>query len=172
MRGVVRGSAVGRLRSTQREGEAMTNNPYQPYGQSDPQNWPYEEQQAAAPDPYASYGQTSSSYGTQYQQPYPQTAGYVPAPSQPYGYSSSVYAPSQAPVAPVMSVTDWIVTYLISAIPLVGLVMLFVWAFSSTENPNKSNWAKSALILGAIVAAIYLVFVLFVLGVLGASSYR
>lgn len=53
--------------------------------------------------------------------------------------------------AQVMSVKDWMITILIAAIPLVGFVMLFVWAFGSNENMNKSNWAKAALIWTAIV---------------------
>jgi hypothetical protein len=60
--------------------------------------------------------------------------------------------------APVVTVGDWVLTYLIAAIPLVGLVMLFVWAFGSDTNPNKANWAKAALIWAAIVIGIYIVF--------------
>lgn len=52
--------------------------------------------------------------------------------------------------AQVVSVKDWIITILIAAIPLVGFVMMFVWAFGSNENPNKANWAKAALIWTAI----------------------
>jgi hypothetical protein len=52
--------------------------------------------------------------------------------------------------AQVMSTKDWIITLLISFIPLVGFVMLFVWAFGSGENPNKANWAKAALIWAAV----------------------
>lgn len=52
--------------------------------------------------------------------------------------------------AQVMSTKDWLITLLISFIPLVGIIMLFVWAFGSGENPNKSNWAKAALIWAAI----------------------
>lgn len=52
--------------------------------------------------------------------------------------------------ATVMSVKDWIITLLISAIPFVGFIMLFVWAFGSGNNPNKSNWAKAALIWTAV----------------------
>jgi hypothetical protein len=52
--------------------------------------------------------------------------------------------------AQVMSLKDWIITFLISSIPLVGFVMLFVWAFGSGENPNKSNFAKAALIWMAV----------------------
>lgn len=57
---------------------------------------------------------------------------------------------------PAMSVKDWVIALLITAIPLVGFVMLIVWAFSSTENPNKANWAKATLIIMAI--SIVLVF--------------
>lgn len=53
--------------------------------------------------------------------------------------------------APAMSTKDWMITLLISAIPLVGFVMLFVWAFGSNENPNKANWAKATLIWMAIL---------------------
>ena len=48
--------------------------------------------------------------------------------------------------AQVMSTKDWVITLLISFIPFVGFIMLFVWAFGSGENPNKSNWAKATLI--------------------------
>jgi len=36
-----------------------------------------------------------------------------------------------------MSMKDWIITLLISYIPLVGFIMLIVWAFDSTTNVNK-----------------------------------
>jgi hypothetical protein len=60
--------------------------------------------------------------------------------------------------AQVMSVKDWIITMLISFIPFVGFIMLFVWAFGSGNNPNKANWAKASLIWAVI--AIVLTFLL------------
>lgn len=56
--------------------------------------------------------------------------------------------------APVMSVKDWLITTLICAIPLVGFIMLFVWAFGSEGNPNRANWAKAALIWMVIVTVL------------------
>ncbi len=47
---------------------------------------------------------------------------------------------------PVVSVMDWVFTMLIMIIPLVNLVMLFVWAFGTAANPNKANWAKATLL--------------------------
>jgi hypothetical protein len=58
--------------------------------------------------------------------------------------------------AAVVSTKDWVLTYLIMIIPLVNIIMLFVWAFSTTENPNKSNWAKARLIWMAIGIALFI----------------
>jgi hypothetical protein len=59
---------------------------------------------------------------------------------------------------PVVTVGEWVLTYLIAAIPMVGLVMLFVWAFGNDTNPSKANWAKAALIWAAIAIGIYITF--------------
>jgi chromate transport protein ChrA len=50
-----------------------------------------------------------------------------------------------------LSVKDWLVTLLLMAIPIVGIVLLFVYAFGSNENVNRQNWAKAQLIMLAIV---------------------
>lgn len=54
------------------------------------------------------------------------------------------------PVHPSITLGSWIVTILITLIPIVNIIMLFVWAFSSSTNPCKANWAKASLIIGAI----------------------
>jgi len=56
-----------------------------------------------------------------------------------------------------VSMGDWIVTYIISGIPLVGFIMLFVWAFGSDTKPSKKNWARALLIIAAIVIVIYII---------------
>jgi uncharacterized BrkB/YihY/UPF0761 family membrane protein len=61
-------------------------------------------------------------------------------------YQSSYAPPEQAPV----TVGDWVLTILVTAIPLVGLIMLFVWAFSVGTNVSKANWAKAMLIWALI----------------------
>lgn len=57
----------------------------------------------------------------------------------------------------VITTGEWFVTMLITAIPLVGIIMLFVWAFGSSANPNKTNWAKAALIWTAIAIFLYII---------------
>ncbi len=54
------------------------------------------------------------------------------------------------PTNPVVKTSEWFLTLLITAIPIVGFVMLFVWAFGSGANPSKANWAKATLIWMAI----------------------
>jgi integral membrane sensor domain MASE1 len=46
-----------------------------------------------------------------------------------------------------VKVADWVLSNIIAAIPILGVIMLFIWAFSRNTNPNKSNWAKAMLIL-------------------------
>lgn len=46
----------------------------------------------------------------------------------------------------VVSVVEWLVTMLIMLIPVVNIIMLFVWAFSSSTPVSKANWAKAQLI--------------------------
>lgn len=60
-----------------------------------------------------------------------------------------------------VSVGNWFVTLLVSMIPVVGWVLLFVWAFGNNTEKSKSNWAKAMLIWAGIMAAFY--FMLFML---------
>lgn len=60
----------------------------------------------------------------------------------------------------VMSVGDWLVTLLLMLIPCVNIIMLIIWAASSTGNANRRNWARAYLIFFAIIFAIYLLLVL------------
>jgi len=58
---------------------------------------------------------------------------------------------------PVMTVGDWVGTFLLSGIPIVGFILLIVWAFDSNTNTNKKNYARAVLLLGAIGVAIWFV---------------
>lgn len=76
----------------------------------------------------------------------------------------------QAP-AQVMSTGDWIITLLISSLPLIGFIMLFVWAFGSGENPNKANWAKAMLIWTVILVGLFcLIWIVFLGAFFGAMQ--
>jgi heme/copper-type cytochrome/quinol oxidase subunit 2 len=66
----------------------------------------------------------------------------------------------------VMGVKDWVITLIITALPLIGIVMLFVWAFGSDTNLNKQNWAKATLLIGVIIGVISLILFFLFMGVL------
>jgi hypothetical protein len=57
-----------------------------------------------------------------------------------------------------VSVGDWVITILITAIPLVGLIMLFVWAFGGGAHQCKKNWAIATLIWYAIAIVLAIIF--------------
>ncbi|QOS82712.1 hypothetical protein JNUCC31_29435 [Paenibacillus sp. JNUCC31] len=58
-------------------------------------------------------------------------------------------------------------TLFLMMIPLVNIIMLFVWAFGDS-NPSKANYAKAALLWAAIGIVIWILIV--VLGVSAAVS--
>ncbi|RUO70100.1 hypothetical protein [Pseudidiomarina salinarum] len=47
---------------------------------------------------------------------------------------------------PVVRTSEWFVTLLILSIPVIGVIMLFVWSFNDDTNPNKKNWARAVLL--------------------------
>ena len=77
----------------------------------------------------------------QYQQPYQQQ------------YQQPAYHPVMPPAA--TSTGEWVLTIFLMAIPLVNIILLFVWGFGSSTELSKKNWAKAQLIwmlIGIIVA--------------------
>ena len=54
---------------------------------------------------------------------------------------------SNAPI----SIGQWMIVKLLMLIPLVNVIMLFVWAFDDSTPSSKANWAKASLIWIGIV---------------------
>ena len=76
----------------------------------------------------------------------------------------------QAKQYTAITLGEWMVTILITIIPIVNIVMLFVWGFSASTHPSKANWAKATLIWIAIIIGFYVLVALVILGWLAASS--
>ena len=57
-----------------------------------------------------------------------------------------------------VSVGEWIVTFILMIIPIVNIIMLLVWAFSSGTTLSKKNWAKAELILILISIVLGVIF--------------
>ncbi|AFA50024.1 zinc ribbon domain-containing protein [Acetobacterium woodii] len=58
----------------------------------------------------------------------------------------------------LISMGQYIIMFLIMAIPIVGIVMLFIWGFSSETGPNKKNFARAYLIMMVIAFVIGIIF--------------
>lgn len=62
----------------------------------------------------------------------------------------------------VMTVKGWLGTLLLLCIPVVNLILLFVWGFGS-GNENRRNYARATLIMMGIMLILYIIlFVLFI----------
>ena len=60
--------------------------------------------------------------------------------------------------APVISLGEWIITFIVLAIPIVNIIMLFVWGFSSATNPSKQNFCRATLILYLVCIVLFFLF--------------
>jgi hypothetical protein len=56
---------------------------------------------------------------------------------------------------PIVGIGDWLITLIITAIPVLGFIMLLFWAFDKGTNPSKANWAKSRLVVMILVYGIF-----------------
>ncbi|WP_341279457.1 hypothetical protein [Paenibacillus sp. FSL H8-0537] len=63
-------------------------------------------------------------------------------------------------LAEPVSFKEWMITILLCAIPLVNIIMLFVWAFGGNAKISKSNYAKASLLWAAIGIVLYIFFFL------------
>ena len=46
-----------------------------------------------------------------------------------------------------VSIGDWILTWVLLAIPLLNIIMLFVWALSSNTKKSKQNFARASFVV-------------------------
>ena len=91
---------------------------------------------------------------------------YTPPP-QPQYYAQPPYNPMQANREP-LGVGSYIGMFFLSAIPLVGFIMLLVWAFGGDVNLNRKNYARAILIMALIGVAIGVIFFLIALAIGGS----
>lgn len=59
---------------------------------------------------------------------------------------------------PAMSYKEWALTVFLASLPMIGFILLLVWAFDSTTNIHKKNWAKGNLLIFVIFFIIMMLF--------------
>lgn len=87
----------------------------------------------------------SPNYGNQYRQ------------YQPYA-NIPPYNDSGLELEEPVKISEWVLCYVIMMIPCVNIIMMFVWAFSSSEKKSKSNFFKAQLILFGIMLVLMVLF--------------
>lgn len=103
----------------------------------------------------ANYGGNAYPDNNAYSQNTYTNPGYQP-------YNNGSYQTPQMDLEEPVKVGEWLIAMLIMLIPCVNIIMMFVWAFSSSEKKSKSNYFKAVLIYTGIVLAIYLIAVIFI----------
>lgn len=59
-----------------------------------------------------------------------------------------------------MDTIDWINTFIVLGIPIIGQLFMIIWAFSSEQNQSKITLCRALLIINSILIAI-----LFIIGI-------
>ena len=79
-------------------------------------------------------------------------------------YQQQAYQPApvaaQPDVSQPLTTGQFFLMDLVAAIPLVGLIMCFVWAFGDSTNLNRKAWAKAKLLwilVGIVLAILFVV---------------
>jgi hypothetical protein len=112
----------------------------------------------------------AGTFNAPYQQPNPQYRQPMPMPpyQQPgYFYPQVAYMPQQDTTP--MTIGDYAIMIILSAIPLAGLILLLIWAFDSNVNINKRNYARANLIIGLVAFGLFLI--VFILAAIFGSSH-
>lgn len=66
---------------------------------------------------------------------------------------NNTYQPQTEPTNDV-SMKEWLLAMFIQLVPIVNIVMVFVWAFSKSTKKSKSNFFKAQLVFALIMSAI------------------
>ncbi|MGI6499178.1 MAG: zinc ribbon domain-containing protein [Oscillospiraceae bacterium] len=86
--------------------------------------------------------------------PAPPPPAYVPpaqaAPSYQQPYASQPPAYFEQPKSEPLRMGQYLGMLLLMFVPILGIVLLFVWSFGASANQNKKNLARAMLIVGAI----------------------
>lgn len=116
---------------------------------------------------YSSNGSYSNQYNSNSSQYGP---GYPGSGYPSYNYNNQPYGPGYPnEIEKPVSLGEWIITFIVLAIPIVNLVMLFVWGFGSDVNESKKNYCRASLIILGVVILLWIILAV-VIGISAASA--
>jgi uncharacterized membrane protein YhaH (DUF805 family) len=81
-----------------------------------------------------------------------------------------VRTPPQAGQNAVLSTVEWFGTLIVLIVPIVGIVVYFIWAFGTGGNLNRRNYCRAALIMMAISLVLGIIFSVVLGGIIGMAT--
>lgn len=114
-----------------------------------------------------SYGEPNQNYDNLNQN---YTYGQNGYPNGNVGYQYAQQGGYEQELEPPVTVGEWIISMLLMIVPCVNIVLIFVWAFSSSEKKSKSNYFKASLIMTGVVLVLYIL-IIFVAAFAYMASY-
>jgi hypothetical protein len=71
--------------------------------------------------------------------------------------NTAMQNPAVDEISTPLTLGNYIVMMIVSAIPVVGFIMLLIWSFSGNTNINKKNYARAALIMMIVVGILSII---------------
>ena len=78
--------------------------------------------------------------------------------------------PTTAGQNAVISTVEWFGTLIVLIVPILGIVLYFIWAFGSGGNPNRRNYCRAALIMMAISLVLGIIFSVVFAGIIRMAT--
>lgn len=154
--------------NTQTQSTTQGQNPYQQSSSTQQGQNPYQQSSNTQQGQNPYYQSSTQQQG---QNPYYQQNPYQqPSYQQPQYQSYQTYQ-NPGNMEEPMSVKEWLITDLLMLIPCVNFILVFVWAFSSSEKKSKSNYFKANLIFAGCILAFYLIIVIILVAMGVAFSF-
>lgn len=96
------------------------------------------------------------SYPNTYQNSYQNTYQNAYQNSYQNNYQNAYQYNGQTELEEPVKISEWVLSMVLMMIPCVNIILMFVWAFSSTEKKSKSNFFKAYLIFFGIAMGLML----------------
>lgn len=77
----------------------------------------------------------------------------------------------QRQAEPVITPVKWMIYFIVTSIPVIGTIMLLIWAFSNDGRLTRQNWAKGMLLFYVVMIILsIIIFVIFGAGIMALAA--
>lgn len=87
----------------------------------------------------------------------------------PHDYENKAELSNSGDLDKTMSFGEWMLTLLLTYIPIVNIIMLIIWSIDAKTNPNKKHFAWATLVFMAIGVVVSVIFSTLFVGLIFSS---